>query len=79
MDPEVAQTPAILYRRCVRTTDVKLLGKIEGQLFGPLRFDDALVLLEGEAMAAIQLLIGLEVAKVTAHEAEKSGFVVGHR
>lgn len=58
---------------------MQLLTKVKRQLLGPLRFNDASVLLEGEAMPEIQLFVGKVTDKIAAHKSEEFCFVLGYR
>ena len=58
---------------------MQLFGEVHGQFGRSLGLDDRSVLLESQPMAAVELLIGLEVAKISPHEAEKAGFIIGRR
>jgi hypothetical protein len=53
IDAQFPQPSAILYGWGIRTAEMQLLRKIERQLLGPLRLNDASVLLKGEAMSAV--------------------------
>ena len=79
VDTQLAQPSPILYGWCIRTTKVQLFTEIERQLLGPLRFNNAAVLLEGEAMPGIQLFVGKVTDKIAPHESEVSCFVPGYR
>ena len=52
-DAKLLKPPAIFQRRRIRAAQMQLLGKIERQLLGPLRFDDAFILLEDAAVPRV--------------------------
>ena len=52
-DAKLLKPPAIFQRRRIRAAQMQLLGKIERQLLGPLRFDDAFILLEDTAVPRV--------------------------
>src|SRR6516164_1126628 len=79
VDTQLAQPSPVFYSRCIRATKVQLFTQVKRQLLGPLRFNDASVLLKGKAMPVLELLVGEVTDKVAAHESEESCFVLRHR
>src|SRR5678815_6061770 len=72
---ELFKAPAIFQSGSIRSAQMQLLGKIEGQLLRTLRFDDSFVLLEDAPVLRVELLVGLHVTIVAAGQPIKLSLI----